>query len=174
MEEKKFSDQLENSRDFSNCYVTLAPRLERFASRLLGEFEEARDVVQEAFIKLHCQQQKGIQTDNISSWLYCVITNAVRDRLRKKQRFGRYLNSHSFKEPQVSDDHMFCLAEYARVSDALNTLSLRERLLIALYQEGLSYAEMALASKMRASSVGRTLARAIDKLSRLLGHGGKK
>jgi DNA-directed RNA polymerase specialized sigma24 family protein len=47
--------------------------------------------------------------------------------------------------------------------DALRHLSDRDRLLLALRAQDLSYREIAVAARIRPSSVGRLLARALDR-----------
>ena len=47
--------------------------------------------------------------------------------------------------------------------DALRTLSPRDRLLLALRAQGLPYRDIASAARLKPASVGRLLARAIDR-----------
>jgi RNA polymerase sigma factor (sigma-70 family) len=156
-----------DARDISRHYSALAPALERFARRLLGDADEARDVLQDTFVKLHCVGRDW--PDNVSQWLYRVAANNVCDRLRKKSRFTRYLimagatAGHGRIESDAERQ-----ADYHRIFAKLQTLPVRERLLITLYQEGLSYADLAAAAGLRQASVGKTLARALDKLARLM------
>ena len=51
------------------------------------------------------------------------------------------------------------------VLTAIRTLPSRDRLLIALRAQGLSYREIAEAAGVRATSVGQLLARALDRLN---------
>jgi RNA polymerase sigma factor (sigma-70 family) len=56
-------------------------RLLRYATRLLGNLDEARDVVQFAFLKL-CDQSQEKVGERLSPWLYSVCRNRAMDVLR--------------------------------------------------------------------------------------------
>jgi RNA polymerase sigma-70 factor (ECF subfamily) len=49
-------------------------RLTRYALRLTGEIETARDVVQETFLRL-CRQRRGDVEGHVAEWLYRVARN---------------------------------------------------------------------------------------------------
>mgnify|MGYP002626610064 CR=1 FL=1 len=64
-------------------------RLVRFAVRLLGDEETARDVVQHAFLQL-CRQPLGKANElgtgeAVARWLFCVIRRRAYDLFRRKQ-----------------------------------------------------------------------------------------
>src|SRR6478752_4553503 len=61
-------------------------KLFRFAFRMLGSSEEAKDVVQEVFIKIWNgrDQLEGIQ--NMEAWCMRITKNLSLDRLRQQQR----------------------------------------------------------------------------------------
>jgi RNA polymerase sigma-70 factor (ECF subfamily) len=53
------------------------------ALRLLGNLEDAKDVTQEVFLKLHRNLKKMEATENFPGWLYRVTVNSCRDRQRR-------------------------------------------------------------------------------------------
>jgi len=55
-----------------------------------------------------------------------------------------------------------------KVRQALSRLPDRDRLLIVLYWDEMSYAEMARVLDLRVTTVGKALSRAIDRLAALL------
>lgn len=58
----------------------------RYTVRLLnGDLEAARDVVQDAFVKLIQQDRSSIE-NHLAPWLYRVCRNRSLDRIRKEQR----------------------------------------------------------------------------------------
>ncbi len=65
------------------------PELERLvlrtAYRLLGRWEEAQDVAQDAFLRAH--QTADLDAERLRPWLYRVTVNLCRDRHRR----GRFL-----------------------------------------------------------------------------------
>lgn len=65
------------------------PALVRYAARILnGDIDTARDVVQDAFLKL-CQADDRAQLqDHLTAWLYTVCRNRALDIKRKEQRMS--------------------------------------------------------------------------------------
>jgi RNA polymerase sigma factor (sigma-70 family) len=59
------------------------PRLLRIAERVLGDRAEAEDLVQQAWLRLH-RQQDGAEIDNLPGWLTTVTTRLCLDRLRAR------------------------------------------------------------------------------------------
>jgi RNA polymerase sigma-70 factor (ECF subfamily) len=59
------------------------PRLLGLAYRMLGDVDEAEDVVQEAFLRWHLTDQEAVRSPE--AWLVTVVTRLSVDRLRKLQ-----------------------------------------------------------------------------------------
>ena len=62
-------------------------RLTRYAQRLLGDLDRARDVVQFVFLRL-CDQSPEEIDDRLAQWLYTVCRNQAMDLLRGKGHVG--------------------------------------------------------------------------------------
>src|SRR5262245_52633335 len=58
-------------------------RLIRFAARITGNLESARDVVQDTFLKL-CKEDLDAVGDHVGAWLFRVCRNRALD-VRKKE-----------------------------------------------------------------------------------------
>ena len=126
----------------------------RFALVLGRHRDDAEDVVQETFLKLLTHLEGGGHTANLRGWLFTVAANACRDRMRRRLRWLPWTPAN---EPSV---------EPAPLRDALRQLAPRDRLLLTLRAQGLSYREISTAAGIRGSSVGRLLARAVDRWER--------
>jgi RNA polymerase sigma-70 factor (ECF subfamily) len=50
--------------------------------RLLQDEEEALDLAQETFVRVHLSREKFNSNNRFSSWLYAIATNLARDRMR--------------------------------------------------------------------------------------------
>lgn len=67
--------------------LRLAPRVLRYATRLLGDRAEAEDVAQEAMLRLWKVAADWRPGEaQVSTWLYRVTANLVTDRLRARMR----------------------------------------------------------------------------------------
>jgi RNA polymerase sigma-70 factor (ECF subfamily) len=136
----------------------------RFAAVLLRHHQDAEDVVQEAFLKLLHHLRADRDTANLRGWLFTVAAHAARDRQRRRRRWLPWTPLHDPPvEPVPLPDEDGRL-QAAR--EALRRLSDRDRLLLALRAEGLSYRDIAAASGVRVTSVGKLLARAIERCAR--------
>ncbi len=142
----------------------------RFAVALLRHHQDAEDVVQETFLKLLRHLGAGGSTENIHGWLFTVAAHALRDRQRRRWRWMPWSPDHegSVEPPRLLDED----GRLAKLRDALQRLPARDRLLLALRSQGLSYRDIAAAAGIRASSVGRMLARAVARCEHACGDQG--
>ena len=145
----------------STLFDLHANGLYRLALTMLHEPDAAQDVVQDTFLRLIAHLDAGRTLPNARGWLYTVAAHACSDRQR---RLGRWLpwiaerdTRRAAEAPDLRDGTQAAL-------DAIRALAPRDRLLIALRAQGLSYQEIGNAAGIRATSVGRLLARALDRL----------
>ena len=133
----------------------------RFAVVLLKHQQDAEDVLQETFLKLLHHLRSGGEVSNLRGWLFTVAANAARDRLRRRTRWIPWVAAHdrSVAPPPLHDED----GRLRAVRMALERLHPRDRLLLALRAQGLSYREVASAAGIREPSVGKLLARALDR-----------
>ncbi len=75
-----------NIEVFENRVLPTKNKLFRFAFRLLGSTEEARDVVQEVMIKVWNGREQMGAIENMEAWCMRITKNLSLDRLRSKQR----------------------------------------------------------------------------------------
>lgn len=61
-------------------------KLYRFAFKILGDEEEARDVVQEVFIKVWNKREDMEHLDNMEAWCMRVTRNLALDRVKSSKR----------------------------------------------------------------------------------------
>ena len=136
----------------------------RFALVLLRHHQDAEDVVQETFMKLLLHLSSGGNTDNLRGWLFTVAAHAARDRQRRRLRWLPWrIHAEPAVDPAALPDED---GRYKALREALRGLSDRDRLLLALRAQGLSYREIAAAAEIRESSVSQLLARATERWSR--------
>lgn len=76
-----------------------APRLLRYALRLLGDEHEAEEVAQEAFVRVYRKHDQFDPKQRFSTWVYAIATNLARDHLRRRQRHAAVLVRTETTEP---------------------------------------------------------------------------
>ena len=135
----------------------------RFCCVTLGRRDEAEDVVQDTFLKLLQHLRHERDRSNLRAWLFTVAANGCRDRARF--RF-RWLPWSAESDVRVVDPDR--TPEWRDALAVLRQLSARDRLLLSLRAQGLSYREIAGAARVNEASVGRLLARAVARWKALL------
>ena len=150
----------EAARDLFEAHGTA---IYRFAAVLVRHHQDAEDVVQETFVKLLRHLDAGGDTSNLRGWLFTVAAHAARDRQRRRSRWIPWASAHEPAVParEIPDED----GRVKAARDGLRGLPDRDRLLLALRAQGLSYREIAAAAGIQPASVGRLLARAVERWS---------
>ncbi|MGH7586712.1 MAG: RNA polymerase sigma factor [Gemmatimonadales bacterium] len=151
-----FPEQLES------LFGAQFPRLFRFLDRLSGDPDLAADLAQEAFVRLH---RRGAMPDAPEAWLVSVALNLFRNSRSTVTRRRRLLAAagpdavHQAAAPSP-DGSLIAEEERRQVRAAIDRMPERERQLLLLRGEGLSYRDLAAALSLNEASVGTLLARA--------------
>ena len=121
-------------------------KLLRYAQRLLGNLDEACDVVQFVFLRL-CEQSPGDLDDRLAQWLYTVCRNRALDVLRLSGRERLNGDNHKTNAEAASrENDPADSAEDAELHDLLRQLvehlPPNQREAIDLWADGFSYAEI--------------------------------
>ena len=153
--------------DLNSLYLEHREALLRYVTRLTGDRDEAADAVQEAFLRL--VSQPPAHDGNLRAWLFTVATNVVRDGWKRRQSTLRLVHTPE-RAPMGSqpvDPHTQLEEEERRllVCRVLDKLSLKERTLLLMREEGFSHKEIAEAIDTTTKSVGTMIARALRKLA---------
>jgi RNA polymerase sigma-70 factor (ECF subfamily) len=131
-------------RDVLAALAEYEARLTRYAVRLLGDLDLARDAVQHAFVRL-CDEPP-LAKDRLAAWLYAVCRNKAFDHLRRGRRdeslAGPVFDELTGREPDP--------AEAAETGDQAAWvrrqfihLPLPQREALGLWSEGFAYREIA-------------------------------
>ena len=148
-------------------------RLIRFASRITGDVESARDVVQDTFLRL-CREDLDRVRDHLPAWLFRVCRNRALD-VRKKEGPLQTLDdaATSAREEPEADPHARLEKgdDARRVLAAIATLPAAQQEVLRLrFQEELSYKEISGVTGHSVGSVGFLIHDGIKKLRQRLGH----
>ena len=142
--------------------------LVRYAWRLLGDVDTARDVVQECFLRLVRQRSEKVD-GHVREWLYAVCRNCCVDQMRKRGR----MDMHENLDLLAADDTLDVVArgdEMDRIRHTVGGLPARQQEILRLkFQEGLSYKQIASVTQVSVSNVGFLLHQALKTLRARLG-----
>ena len=138
-DERSFTELIRRHEDFAYGV----------AIGLLGDFELARDVVQEAFLCVHRDLSKLKEPQRFSGWLRSIVRHTAFRALRELERVRR-LADEVERETSASspvpgpDQDLRRREQHAVVMRALNRLSDANREVMSLfYVHDLSYAKIA-------------------------------
>ena len=141
----------------------------RYAGRILGNVERARDVVQETFLRL-LKSGRGPGDDHLAEWLFTVCRNRALD-VRRKERRMTQLGEHS-EQARLSAEPCPAAAaarreQVGQVAAALGSLPARQQEILRLkFQNGFSYKQIAGIMGLSVSNVGFLIHTGIQNLRR--------
>jgi RNA polymerase sigma-70 factor (ECF subfamily) len=154
------------AREILGLFTAHGLALYRFCRGTLRNPTDAEDIVQETFLKLLQHLEVGGDRTNLRAWLFAVAANACRDRARWRVRWRPWRADLDHRTVEPIEEPV----DRRRARAVFNALSTRYRLLLSLRAQGLSYREIAMAAGIAEPSVGRLLARAVDRWKRGVAH----
>jgi RNA polymerase sigma-70 factor (ECF subfamily) len=145
--------------------------LTRYALRITGDGERARDVVQETFLRL-CREQPPLGDNRLAQWLFTVCRNQALDVRRKESRMttlaepqkvstnGKHAGPHEAAAARDETERVLRLVSELPDSQG-EAIRLR-------FEGGLSYAQIAEITGSTRGSVGLLIHRGLTTLRQKL------
>ena len=153
-----------NIEVFETRVLPTKNKLFRFAFRLLGSSEEAKDVVQEVMMKVWNGREQMGAIDNMEAWCMRITKNLSLDRLRSKQRKVTDSMEQGFEVKQESltpYERTEIGESMKRVNELMAALPDKQRQVMLLRDiEGYSYNEICEILELDMSQVKVNLFRA--------------
>jgi len=140
----------------------------QFATRITGDRERARDVVQETFVKF--QNNGAFQNPHPAAWLFTVCRNGALNVCRKERRM-QYLDEKLIEAREADQPMPFERLEQKEAEGFLlrivASLPPRQQEVLQLkFQNDLSYQQIAEITKTTANNVGVLIHTALKTLRR--------
>ena len=167
------NDELARNRDdwLRNAIDQHEHLLVRYAQQFVPDLDQARDVVQDTFVKL-CKYERAngrLEDMHLTKWLYCVCRNRAIDIARKEKRM-RFAPSEQFDQRSAvgsSTPEAQAVAEERQQTLVAQIGSLpanQQEVLRLKFHGELSYQEIAEVTGLSKTNVGYLLHTAISKL----------
>ncbi|MGI8605182.1 MAG: RNA polymerase sigma factor [Verrucomicrobiales bacterium] len=143
--------------------------LVRYALGLCGNLEQARDAVQDTFIRLSRETERTSEDiENLAPWLFTVCRNRVIDSHRKNQRLVPMDTELLERQPSLAPEPDRALEEKecaARIRRMVAELPEKQRRVIKLkFETGLSYREISAATGLSSGNIGWLIHQAVQSL----------
>jgi RNA polymerase sigma-70 factor, ECF subfamily len=141
----------------------------RFAVRMLGNRDDAEDVLQSAFVRAYKGLGRCEDPEKFAAWLYQIVVNECRTYLsRRNRRERRFLPGAAAGDP--STDHPWvALAVRDEILQAVGQLSIEQREAFLLkHVEELSYEQMRALTGVSESALKMRVKRACERLREIL------
>ncbi|OGW38209.1 MAG: hypothetical protein A2Y97_08970 [Nitrospirae bacterium RBG_13_39_12] len=159
-------------------------RILNIAYRMLGNYEEACEITQDAFVSAYKGIRNFQEKSMFSTWLYSIVVNLSRNRL-KQLKIKRYREEFSLDDPVFTDDGQIKVEHTSEESSILEKLEKKEiqqkvqgcidsldyehkEIIVLRDIQGFSYDEMSDMLKVSEGTVKSRLFRARDALKNCL------
>jgi RNA polymerase sigma-70 factor (ECF subfamily) len=165
---------------FETLVAAHSPRLLSLAWRLVGVREDAEEITQEAFLRLHRSIGDFRGDSSVATWLYRTVTRLAIDHLRRRKLrerifFFRRSNEEAdpmdfVPDPAASPGERYFAGEIRqRIDWAMQRLSARQRVVFTLrHHEEMPLREIAAVLGLEEGTVKAHLHRAVRVLRREL------
>ncbi len=163
----------------TDAFRTLVERHSRYlfgvAHRLTGNADDAQDVVQETWLKVHRQLGRFESRSEVRTWLTRIAVNCSIDHIRaRRHRETAHdpadlergpIGEHSAESRPAPDRLMLAVEIQARLGQALGCLTSLERAAFTLrHVEGMSIEEVGAALGLKGSATKHSIFRAVRKM----------
>ncbi len=166
---------------FEELVESYQKKMFNLAYRIVGNPDDAADMVQEALIRIFRSIVKFKEQSSFSTWIYRITTNVCLDELRRrksKKEFSLDQEIHGEEgdmQRQIKSDDILPDAAAEReelrgvVNDAINSLPEDQRIVISLRDiQGLSYNEISQVLDCPEGTVKSRINRARNALKNIL------
>ena len=155
MGERMSNESKDKERVFNKEFMPHIDAMYNFAYRLTLDEDDAKDLVQETFMKAYRFIKSFEEGTNAKAWLFRILKNSFINNYRKKskqpnkvdyQEVESYYNSDSVNENITTDLRVETVQHLIgdEITNALNSLDVDFRTVIILCDlEGFTYEEMA-------------------------------
>ena len=158
----------EHAENFvQTAVVDYQSSLTRYAARLVGDPDRARDIVQDTFVKLMAQPPAAVD-GHLAEWLFTVCRHRALDVLRKEGRMKRF-EEGEMERVSAEETRPARALEAAETHDALLRMidhlpANQQEVLRLKFQSGFSYKEISRITAHSVSNVGVLIHHAVTRL----------
>ncbi len=155
------------AKDFKTDVLPISNKLLRFALQILQDEEEAKDVLQDIFLKLLQKREELVAIENVEAFAMRMTRNRCLDVIRARRTVSvELVKKHNFPdEDSLETDYLENTDSVSLVKQIIAGLPDLQRTIIHLRDiEQLEYEEIATATEMNVNAIRVNLSRARKKV----------
>ncbi len=158
-----------NVEEFKIKVLTHKDKCYRFALRILNDNEEAKDTLQEVFLRLWNKRDKLENHSNIEAFAMLTTKNLCIDKLRSSKKFIKEYKFENLIDNNLIDKIAEQYDSVEKVKKIIESLPLQQKMVIQLCDiEGFSIDETSKQLDMQNLNVRVALSRARKKVKEIL------
>jgi RNA polymerase sigma-70 factor (ECF subfamily) len=137
------------------------------AYRMTGNYQDAEDLAQEAFVKAYLSLRRFNRKKRFFPWLYTICLNLIRNHL-KKERKNSAIEDASVEDSPTPEQAVLRQEEAEKLAHCVRKLplDLREAVILRYYQE-LSFADISETLGISLSAAKMRVYRGLERLREL-------
>jgi len=137
-----------STMEFNSQLASLQDNLTYFAQSLTQNADDARDLVQETYLKALTYRDKFEANTNLKAWTYTIMKNTFINNYRRNVKMSTkfdntndliYLNSVSASEEATPDS----ILSHKEISEVVSKLEDEHRIPFQMHHQGYKYKEIA-------------------------------
>jgi RNA polymerase sigma factor (sigma-70 family) len=134
--------------EFSNNLISLEDTMERFARRLTYNVDEAKDLLQDTYLKALSSRDKFVEFTNLKAWAFTIMKNTFINNYRKSVRQNTAFDNsetlfllNNLAESQLARPESEFI--YKEINKNIDDLEDEVRIPFRMHLEGYKYKEIA-------------------------------
>ncbi len=134
--------------EFSRELINLNDNMERFARCLTYNAEEAKDLLQDTYLKALSYRDKFVEFTNLKAWAFTIMKNTFINNYRKSVRENKTFDNsetlfllNNLAESQLSRPESEFI--YKEINNDLDALADEFKIPFRMHTEGYKYSEIA-------------------------------
>ncbi len=155
------------ARDFKTDVLPISNKLLRFANQILQDEEEAKDVLQDVFLKLWQKREELGKVENLEAFAFRMTRNRCLDMIRSRRTISiESMKKVKFPDEESSDtDYLDLTNSVDQVKRIIAELPDLQRTIIHLRDiDQLEFEEIAEATQLNVNAIRVNLSRARKKV----------
>lgn len=138
-----------NAYEFNLSLISMQGFLETHARQLVGNSDEAKDLIQETYLKALVYKEKFTDNTNLKAWLYTIMKHIFINNYRRNSKANTFIDQTEdlyYLNMMSSDryeDNPEAQLRKSELEDAVQRLDSNIRRAFDMYNEGYQYKEIA-------------------------------